>query len=187
MKVPLVTSGRRDLQHCHRSLCNLSAKSKLVTTIGVSDRGRLLNLVLLLQMTRPPYALNAVEEACLRRLWTVVKLIAPLQRLSERYERGSVLLSSNLPFSKLGQIFKDPMTTAAAIDRLIHHSVIIELKIKSYRLDEAKSKSTQTSPGSELLIDAEHRVWCTRDSDGTSRTRTVSSEFQDIIRFSSTK
>ena len=67
--------------------------------------------------------------------------------LSERYERGSVLLSSNLPFSKWEQIFKDPMTTAAAIDRLIHHSVIIELKIKSYRLDEAKSKSTLPSPG----------------------------------------
>ena len=60
--------------------------------------------------------------------------------LSERYERGSVLLSSNLPFSKWEQIFKDPMTTAAAIDRLIHHSVIIELNIASYRLDAAKSK-----------------------------------------------
>ena len=66
--------------------------------------------------------------------------------LSERYERGSVLLSSNLPFSKWEQIFKDPMTTAAAVDRLIHHSVIIELrKIKSFRLDEAQSKSTQQS------------------------------------------
>ena len=69
--------------------------------------------------------------------------------LSERYERGSVLLSSNLPFSIWEQIFKDPMTTAAAIDRLIHHSVIIELKIKSFRLDEAKAKSTLHSPGSK--------------------------------------
>jgi DNA replication protein DnaC len=58
--------------------------------------------------------------------------------LAERYERGSVLLSSNLPFSKWEQIFKDPMTTAAAIDRLIHHSVIIELNIPSYRLEAAK-------------------------------------------------
>jgi DNA replication protein DnaC len=53
-----------------------------------------------------------------------------------------VLLSSNLPFSKWEQIFKDTMTTAAAIDRLIHHSVIIELNIASYRLDAAKSKQT---------------------------------------------
>ena len=48
--------------------------------------------------------------------------------LAERYERGSVLLTSNLPFSKWEGIFKDPMTTAAAIDRLVHHSVIMELQ-----------------------------------------------------------
>ena len=58
--------------------------------------------------------------------------------LAERYERGSVLLTSNLPFSKWEQIFKDPMTTAAAIDRLVHHSVILELNIPSYRLEQAK-------------------------------------------------
>jgi len=68
--------------------------------------------------------------------------------LSERYERGSVLLSSNLPFSKWEQIFQDPMTTAAAIDRLIHHSVIIELNIPSYRL-EAAQRNKDAQPGSE--------------------------------------
>jgi len=60
--------------------------------------------------------------------------------LAERYERGSVMISSNLPFSKWEMIFKDPMTTAAAIDRLVHHCVIIELNIKSYRMEKAKSK-----------------------------------------------
>ena len=44
--------------------------------------------------------------------------------LAHRYERGSVLITSNLPFSRWEEIFKDPMTTAAAIDRLVHHSVI---------------------------------------------------------------
>ena len=58
--------------------------------------------------------------------------------LAERYERGTVMLSSNLPFSKWESIFKDPMTTAAAIDRLVHHSVILELNIPSYRLEQAK-------------------------------------------------
>jgi len=58
--------------------------------------------------------------------------------LAERYERGSVLLSSNLPFSGWEAIFKDPMTTAAAIDRLVHHSVIIELNVPSYRAEAAK-------------------------------------------------
>ncbi len=59
--------------------------------------------------------------------------------LAERYERGSVLLTSNLPFGKWEQIFKDPMTTAAAIDRLVHHSVILELNIPSYRLEQAQA------------------------------------------------
>jgi DNA replication protein DnaC len=58
--------------------------------------------------------------------------------LAERYERGSVLLTSNLPFSGWEAIFKDPMTTAAAIDRLVHHSVIIELNLPSYRAEQAK-------------------------------------------------
>jgi DNA replication protein DnaC len=69
--------------------------------------------------------------------------------LAERYERGSVLLTSNLAFSQWEQIFKDPMTTAAAIDRLVHHSVIIELNIPSYRLETAKTTrqpSAEPSP-----------------------------------------
>lgn len=59
--------------------------------------------------------------------------------LAERYERGSVLLTSNLPFSQWESIFKDPMTTAAAIDRLVHHSVILELNLPSYRVAHASN------------------------------------------------
>jgi len=58
--------------------------------------------------------------------------------LADRYERGSVMITSNLPFSKWEKIFKDPMTTAAAIDRLVHHSVILELNLSSYRVEQAK-------------------------------------------------
>lgn len=60
--------------------------------------------------------------------------------LAYRYERGSLLLTSNLPFSKWEFIFKDPMTTAAAIDRLVHHSVVLELNVPSYRVEEAKKR-----------------------------------------------
>jgi DNA replication protein DnaC len=68
--------------------------------------------------------------------------------LAERYERGSVLLTSNLPFSQWQQIFKDPMTTAAAIDRLVHHSVIVELNVPSFRLETAKTtKKPAADPG----------------------------------------
>jgi DNA replication protein DnaC len=58
--------------------------------------------------------------------------------MNYRYERGSVMITSNLPFSKWESIFKDPMTTAAAIDRLIHHSVILEMNIPSYRMEKAQ-------------------------------------------------
>lgn len=60
--------------------------------------------------------------------------------LADRYERSSMMITSNLPFSKWEVIFKDPMTTAAAIDRLVHHSIILELNLPSYRLEESKKR-----------------------------------------------
>ena len=57
--------------------------------------------------------------------------------LAERYERRSVLITSNLVFSEWDQIFKNPMTTAAAIDRLVHHSTILEFAVPSYRSERA--------------------------------------------------
>jgi DNA replication protein DnaC len=65
--------------------------------------------------------------------------------LADRFEHGSVLLTSNLPFSKWDQIFKDPTTTAAAVDRLVHHSVIIELNLESYRLEASKKPGKQAA------------------------------------------
>jgi DNA replication protein DnaC len=74
--------------------------------------------------------------------------------LAERYERGSVVLTSNLAFSGWESIFKDPMTTAAAIDRLVHHSVILELNVPSYRAEQAKKAgqklSVPTVPSKEV-------------------------------------
>lgn len=61
--------------------------------------------------------------------------------LAHCYERTSVMITSNLPFSKWEKIFKDPMTTAAAIDRLVHHAVILEVNLESYRLEKAKQRS----------------------------------------------
>ena len=75
--------------------------------------------------------------------------------LAERYERRSVALSTNLVFSEWERIFKDPMTTLAAIDRVVHHSVILDLMgMDSYRAQEAttqlgaSSPSTPSSPAS---------------------------------------
>ena len=63
--------------------------------------------------------------------------------LAERYERRSVVITSNLVFSEWGQIFKDPLTTAAAIDRVVHHSVIVEFgsDMTSYRAEEATKRN----------------------------------------------
>jgi len=64
--------------------------------------------------------------------------------LAERYERRSVVITSNLVFSEWDKIFQDPMTTACAIDRLVHHAVILELSGPSYRAEAAKSRSGKT-------------------------------------------
>lgn len=58
--------------------------------------------------------------------------------LAERYERKSVAITSNLVFSEWGKIFKDEMTTAAAIDRVVHHATILELNGRSLRAEHAE-------------------------------------------------
>ena len=60
--------------------------------------------------------------------------------LAERYERRSVMITSNLVFSKWDQIFKDPMTTMAAVDRLVHHATILEFDGESVRAQKAKTR-----------------------------------------------
>ncbi len=59
--------------------------------------------------------------------------------LAERYERRSVMITSNLVFSQWDQIFKNPLTTMAAIDRLVHHAIILEMAGPSIREEEAKT------------------------------------------------
>src|SRR5580693_3785317 len=70
--------------------------------------------------------------------------------LAERYERRTVIITSNVVFSEWDRIFKDPMTTAAAVDRLVHHSVILEMTGPSVRADaaeQAKKEGTTTVTG----------------------------------------
>ena len=63
--------------------------------------------------------------------------------LAERYERRSVMVTSNLVFSQWDRIFRDQMATAAAIDRLVHHAVLLEFDVPSYRTDPSRP----TRPG----------------------------------------
>jgi DNA replication protein DnaC len=64
-----------------------------------------------------------------------------------------VILTSNLVFGEWNRIFRDEMATAAAIDRLIHHSTILEFNVPSFRAEEAESRgkrkaarATETTP-----------------------------------------
>ena len=60
--------------------------------------------------------------------------------LAERYERRSTALTSNLVFSQWERIFENTMATMAAIDRLVHHSMVLEFDVTSYRAEKAKRR-----------------------------------------------
>lgn len=64
--------------------------------------------------------------------------------IAERYERRSLIVTSNVVFSQWDQIFQSPMATAAAIDRIVHHSVILEFDVPSYRTDQARGRTRGT-------------------------------------------
>ena len=66
--------------------------------------------------------------------------------LAERYERRSVMVTSNLVFSQWDRIFRDQMATAAAIDRLVHHSVVLEFDVPSFRTDPSRPTSPPSPP-----------------------------------------
>jgi DNA replication protein DnaC len=92
--------------------------------------------------------------------------------LAERYERKSVMITTNLVFSEWERIFKNPMTTMAAIDRLVHHSVILDMmSVDSYRAQEASqqhlSSDRSKKPSSKHITLAEATT-SLRDSDASS-------------------
>ena len=63
--------------------------------------------------------------------------------IAERYERRSLVVTSNLVFSEWEKVFANPMATAAAIDRIVHHSVILEFDVPSYRTNAAQNRRTE--------------------------------------------
>lgn len=70
--------------------------------------------------------------------------------MAERYERKSMLLTSNLVFSHWDRIFGNPMATAAAIDRLVHHSVILEFDVQSFRTQGARRRAQAAATTTEV-------------------------------------
>lgn len=76
--------------------------------------------------------------------------------LAERYENRSVAITTNLVFSEWDQIFKNPMTTMAALDRVVHHSVILDMmSLESYRASAAQHQQhTEGGEANELSLAA---------------------------------
>jgi DNA replication protein DnaC len=88
--------------------------------------------------------------------------------LAERYERRSVIITSNLVFSEWDRIFKDPMTTAAAIDRLVHHSVILEMTGGSIRIEQAQSDRGAQGAITQINLDQTTTSTPARDAAPTA-------------------
>ena len=65
--------------------------------------------------------------------------------ISRRYERRSILITANQPFGEWNKVFPDPAMTIAAIDRLVHHSIVVEMNIESYRQRAATSRKGRTA------------------------------------------
>ena len=66
--------------------------------------------------------------------------------IAHRYERHSLLVTANQPFSQWNAIFADDMMTVAAVDRLVHHALIVEIQTDSYRKRAAATRSAQSAP-----------------------------------------
>lgn len=123
--------GHELIQRGHRVL--FTATYALVQRLLAAKRD--------LRLERELAALDAIDAVILDDIGYVQQSREEMEVLftflAERYERRSVVITSNLVFSEWDRIFKDPMTTAAAIDRLVHHSTVLELNGESVRAEEA--------------------------------------------------
>jgi DNA replication protein DnaC len=132
----MAASGRALVEHGHPVLLHLGRA-------GLIER--LLDAKRNLRLTRELKRLDSFDCLALDDIGYVQHDRAEMEvlfaLLAERYERKSVMITSNLVFSKWDQIFKDPMTTAAAIDRVVHRPVVLEFLGPSLRAEEAEKRS----------------------------------------------
>jgi len=131
-------------------------KSHLASAIGLAliENGwrvlftRTTDLVQKLQLARRELGLKAAIERLDRFHLLILDDLAYVTKdqaetsvlfelISARYERRSMLITANQPFGEWGKIFPDPAMTLAAVDRLVHHSTILEMNVDSYRRRQA--------------------------------------------------
>jgi len=127
----------------------------LVKTWGHSEKGRLV-----VTMTAAFSALSAMtwksSSAATSASGTYLTLdsfaaTCLFQLVSERYEKGSIILTSNKSYGDWGAIFADNVIASAILDRLLHHSTTINIKGESYRLKDKKKAGVVAAklPGKE--------------------------------------
>jgi DNA replication protein DnaC len=78
--------------------------------------------------------------------------------IAHRYERRSLLITANQPFSQWDAIFTDSMMTVAAVDRLVHHALIIEIQTESYRKQSATSRTDISKVVEKKVIQAKRTL-----------------------------
>jgi DNA replication protein DnaC len=93
------------------------------------------------------------------------------QLVSARYERGSIILSSNKSYGDWGTIFGDPIIATAILDRLLHHSTTINIRGESYRLKDRRRAGLLPQPGHEPPLSASPAG---TSASATSKTRRLS-------------
>ena len=135
-KTHLLCAAAQELIHRERRICFMPC-NLMVQELLVAKRDLILSR--LLKRWDKYHALILDDIGYVQHTREEMEVLFTL--LAHRYERGSVMITSNLPFSQWEAIFHDPMTTAAAIDRLVHHCIILEMNLPSYRLEQSKTKA----------------------------------------------
>ena len=91
--------------------------------------------------------------------------------LYERYERRSLGVTSSLAFSQWEHIFANPTATATAIDRVVHHSVILEFDVPSYRTNAAQQRGQSEEVNRQNWLTPNRQILLTRDRPSGRRAR----------------
>ena len=122
---------------CQRGVSVSTTAAALVHELmEARDEGQRLNL------QRQPYHLNLLiidELGFVPLSRTTTEL--PFEVFSQRYERGSVLVTTNLPFDEWTDVFGSERLTGALLDRLTHHVHILEMNGDSYRLKHSRQSA----------------------------------------------
>ncbi len=138
-----------------RSAIELGKRVKFISATALVQQLQLAKLQLELPSTLAK--LDRYDLLIIDDLGYVKKTDAETSVLFEliayRYERRSIMVTANQPFSQWDQIFTDSMMTVAAIDRLIHHATIIEMKAESFRKQAATQRVTQPNNSGESSSD----------------------------------